>query len=136
MGQDNGRVRDRKRLEKEAGAVLKGVLGGGATLVNPPSHLGPGTVAVTAFAESETRSGADLTAAVSTALAGAGWTVQDPERDPAAPAVGPAVYAVLPGLGSGSFAVAPPAISFAGVLEPVAEPQPEPQPQPGPEGGA
>ncbi|MGW5847052.1 hypothetical protein ACWFQ8_03630 [Streptomyces sp. NPDC055254] len=118
MGQDNGRVRDRKRLEKEAGEVLKGVLGGAATLVNPPSHLGPGTVALTAFAESETRSGADLTAAVSAALVEAGWAIQDPERSPSAPAAGPAVYAVLPGLGSGSFAVQPPAISFAGVLEP------------------
>ncbi|MGW0361892.1 hypothetical protein [Streptomyces sp. NPDC002990] len=115
MAQDNGRVKDRKRLGKEAGAVLKGVLGGDATLVSPPSPLGPGSVAVTAFEESETRSAEEITAALSEVLGTAGWTVQEP--DDSVPSAGPAVYAVLPGLGSGSFAVEPPAVSFAGVLE-------------------
>ncbi|MBT2451335.1 hypothetical protein J7F03_30550 [Streptomyces sp. ISL-43] len=122
MGQDGGQVasrqaeRDRNRLVKEAGAVLGAVLGH-ATLMRLPSPVGPEAVSVTAFDESETRSAAELTAALVEVLGTAGWTIQDTESTaPAAPG-GPALYAVLPGLGSGSFAVQPPAISFAGLLE-------------------
>ncbi|MFD9307493.1 hypothetical protein ACFWCB_33275 [Streptomyces sp. NPDC060048] len=126
MGQDSGQAasgraasgqakRDRKRLVKEAGAVFGAVLGD-ATLVEVPSPVGPEAVSVTAFDESETRTAAELTAALAEALGEAGWTIQDTESTAPA-AAGPALYAVLPGLGSGSFAVQPPAISFAGLLE-------------------
>ncbi|MFG2999295.1 hypothetical protein [Streptomyces sp. NPDC048340] len=116
-GQGSGQAkRDRSRLVKEAGAVLKRVLGD-ATLVDLPSPVGPEAVSVTAFDESETRSVQELTAALVEVLGKAGWTIQEPEGAPAPAASGPALYAVLPGLGSGSFAVQPPAISFAGVLE-------------------
>ncbi|MEU7603087.1 hypothetical protein [Streptomyces sp. NPDC041003] len=123
MGQHNGQgKRDRNRLVKEAGAVLKAVLAD-ATLMNLPSPVAPEAVSVTAFDESETRSFEDLTAALVAALGEAGWTIQEVESDPSAPSVDSApsadsaLYAVLPGLGSGSFAVQPPAISFAGLLE-------------------
>lgn len=117
MAQDNGQAkRDRSRLVKEAGAVLKRVLGD-ATLVDLPSPVGPEAVSVTAFDESESRSVQELTAALVEVLGEAGWTIQETDDiAPAAPDT-PALYAVLPGLGSGSFAVQPPAISFAGVLE-------------------
>ncbi|MFJ3722037.1 hypothetical protein ACIPYQ_05620 [Streptomyces sp. NPDC090045] len=120
MGQHNGQgKRDRNRLVKEAGAVLTAVLAD-ATLMNLPSPVSPEAVSVTAFDESETRSFEDLTAALVAALGEAGWTIQEAETDssaPSAPSADSALYAVLPGLGSGSFAVQPPAISFAGLLE-------------------
>ncbi|MEU7724830.1 hypothetical protein AB0B78_06265 [Streptomyces sp. NPDC040724] len=117
MGQHNGQgKRDRNRLVKEAGAVLTAVLAD-ATLMNLPSPVSPEAVSVTAFDESETRSFEDLTAALVAALGEAGWTIQEAESDSSAPSADSALYAVLPGLGSGSFAVQPPAISFAGLLE-------------------
>ncbi|MBT2451328.1 hypothetical protein J7F03_30515 [Streptomyces sp. ISL-43] len=102
--------KDRARLTEEVHAVINAVLSD-ATVMDLPSGIAPEVVSVTAFDAADTRSDEVLTDALVGALRTAGWAVDDsPLSTPE-----PSLYAAKAGLGGGSFAVRPTAVSFDGL---------------------
>lgn len=102
--------KDRARLTEEVHALIDAVLAD-ATVMDLPSPVASEVVSVTAFDAADTRSAEVLTDALVRTLRAAGWAVDDsPLSSPE-----PSLYAAKAGLGGGSFAVRPTAVSFNGL---------------------